>query len=114
MAKTCRSSVDVLVGCCSAVDAGGSGGYETMRNVGAQGESGTHSRSRRWSGTRMASVQTIERRLRFSMVVIFSMAIWIELMVMPPENIKKRPLLERSDRKGVSSGRAYSPMRTPQ
>lgn len=65
-----------------------------MRNVGAHGESATHSRSRRWSGTRMARVQTIERRLRFSMVVMLSMASWIELTVMPPENSKKRPLLK--------------------
>lgn len=64
-----------------------------MRNVGAQGDSATQSRSRRCSGTRMARVQTAVRRFRFSIVVILNMPIWTELRVIPAVKKAKRPLL---------------------
>lgn len=65
-----------------------------MRKVGAQGESVAQSRSNMWSGTRMARVQTTEWRLIFSIVVIFSMAIWMELRDIPAEKKPKRALLD--------------------
>ena len=45
------------------------------------------------SGMRMASVQTAERRLRFSMVVRLYVASWRELSVMPKVKNPKRPAL---------------------
>jgi hypothetical protein len=64
-----------------------------MRYVGAQGDSAAQSRSRRYSGTRMARVQTAVRRLRFSIVVTLKMPIWTELRVIPAAKKAKRPLL---------------------
>lgn len=72
-----------------------------MRKVGAHGEFVAKSLANRCSGTRMAKVQTTDRRLRFSIVVRFSAASWRELRVIPAVNRPNRPLLGRV-RKNVS------------
>lgn len=74
---------------------GVAGGKETIRKVGAQGESVVQSLLVKCSGTRTARVQTTEPRLRFSMVVMFHMPIWTELRVIPAVKKPKRADLDR-------------------
>lgn len=90
----------------------------TIRKVGAQGEFAAKSRASRCSGTRMANVQTTDRRLRFSIVVRFNAASWRELNVIPAVKRPKRPLLERirevfqiNKDIGYSQSNANAPMR---
>jgi hypothetical protein len=63
-----------------------------VRKVGAHLEPGC-SRDSTWFGTRMANVQTTDRRLRFSIVVRFIIASCRELRVIPKVNMPKNPLL---------------------
>jgi hypothetical protein len=66
----------------------------------------------------MASVQTRDRRLRFSIVVTFTMAIWRELRVMTPvKKPKNAPLKKYLVRSSMMYGhynlqsKANTPMR---